>query len=294
LGRKTLAITEYDKGIALSPNDAVLYLNRAASYNALDRFDEALSDYDKALQLYPYDARAYLGASGTYIKMGKVDEANKNFNTAVALDPQFVLDKLSQDDPGARKKLLEYLRSKKENMGFQIQIPRLPSVTDEDLTPDGETGSETIKTSDFVLKIYGATFKESLGYLSEASLANYISDEKSKAQLSSARQEAIEGYIRSNALTEVLIPNSKSMILVESVSEDFLTKNQIDIMSSDSHIEAVGTRNGMVFGERKANSARVLFICRNKERSTYVLAYEDFVKGNIAFKFAISKVPPAH
>jgi clan AA aspartic protease (TIGR02281 family) len=59
IGFYDLAISEYNAGIKLDPDAEYLYLERAASYNAQRKFDEAITDINRAIQLKPMDVRAY-------------------------------------------------------------------------------------------------------------------------------------------------------------------------------------------------------------------------------------------
>src|SRR5437899_6382995 len=55
------AIGDYDRAIALDPNRAVAFFNRAGALAASGQMDRALADYDRAIELDPMDADAHVG-----------------------------------------------------------------------------------------------------------------------------------------------------------------------------------------------------------------------------------------
>jgi tetratricopeptide (TPR) repeat protein len=50
-GDLDLAIADFDRSIAIAPNDAVTYINRAWAYRRKGQYDRAWSDVDRAEQL---------------------------------------------------------------------------------------------------------------------------------------------------------------------------------------------------------------------------------------------------
>jgi clan AA aspartic protease (TIGR02281 family) len=53
------AISDFNAGIKLDPDDEDFYLSRAASFNAQAKFDDALNDVNKAIQLKPMNVSGY-------------------------------------------------------------------------------------------------------------------------------------------------------------------------------------------------------------------------------------------
>jgi tetratricopeptide (TPR) repeat protein len=53
------AVLDYDRGIALAPNNAELYFNRGISQVQLQNHKQALADYNTAIRLQPNHALAY-------------------------------------------------------------------------------------------------------------------------------------------------------------------------------------------------------------------------------------------
>ena len=70
-----LAIKEYEKGIALKEIDpegaANCYQNRARQYERLREYDKALADYDSAIALEPESAARYTDRALFYRKYKK-------------------------------------------------------------------------------------------------------------------------------------------------------------------------------------------------------------------------------
>jgi tetratricopeptide (TPR) repeat protein len=87
LDRTDDAIADYACAIDRDPTIAILYTNRGNVYATLGRFNEALADYERALTIDPTYATVY-GARGlTYAKMGCHMEALADYTQAIELDP---------------------------------------------------------------------------------------------------------------------------------------------------------------------------------------------------------------
>ena len=50
------AITDFDKGLQLKPDDALAYFRRGSAKDELERYGDAIADFDKGIQLKPDDA----------------------------------------------------------------------------------------------------------------------------------------------------------------------------------------------------------------------------------------------
>jgi tetratricopeptide (TPR) repeat protein len=81
------SIAEYDKAIALKPNDAILYNGWALSRRGKGDLDGAMADIEKALALYPSFAEAFNNRG--IIKQDKkdYDGAIADFDKALSLNP---------------------------------------------------------------------------------------------------------------------------------------------------------------------------------------------------------------
>ena len=87
LERLQEVIADCTEAIRLTPDNARLYLERAAARSTLDCYEEALADYDRAIQFDPYNVAAYLGRSRAKSELGRHEEAISDYDQAVHLDP---------------------------------------------------------------------------------------------------------------------------------------------------------------------------------------------------------------
>jgi len=85
IGKYQEAITDYDKVIALDPNDTDAYYNRGLTKDYLQRYEEAIADYDKAISLEPNAADAYNNRGISYETLGLDKLANQDFAKAKEL-----------------------------------------------------------------------------------------------------------------------------------------------------------------------------------------------------------------
>ena len=74
-GKYDDAIADFDKAIALDPNDAAAYGNRGNAYYSKGEVDRAIADYTKVIALNPNDAKAYYNRGNAYDDKGEVDRA---------------------------------------------------------------------------------------------------------------------------------------------------------------------------------------------------------------------------
>ncbi|MDR2034080.1 MAG: tetratricopeptide repeat protein [Helicobacteraceae bacterium] len=76
------AIADYSQGLALCDGcDRYLpYINRAASYVALERYDLAARDYKAAIKLEPYQPLPYRNLADVYIRLGDYDGAIESYS----------------------------------------------------------------------------------------------------------------------------------------------------------------------------------------------------------------------
>jgi tetratricopeptide (TPR) repeat protein len=102
LGQYNLAITEYDKAIALEPNFTFLYLRAGANYRRLafeipnpeaarPVYEQSLEYFDKAARinesLEVFDPTPYLSIARTYSQLGEFFVAARNVQKALEFDP---------------------------------------------------------------------------------------------------------------------------------------------------------------------------------------------------------------
>jgi tetratricopeptide (TPR) repeat protein len=81
------AIADYDKAIALEPEDAVAYYNRGVSYLVLEQYERAIEDYDKAIELKPDYADAYNNRGLSYSLIKETQRALFDYDKAIEIDP---------------------------------------------------------------------------------------------------------------------------------------------------------------------------------------------------------------
>lgn len=102
LGQYNLAISEYDKAIAIEPKFTFLYRRAGANYRRLafeiPNIEEARPVYEKSLEYFDkaaninktlevYDPGPYLSIASTYSQMGEFFAAARNVQKALEFDP---------------------------------------------------------------------------------------------------------------------------------------------------------------------------------------------------------------
>jgi len=85
-GKYDLAIEEYGKALAASPNFAAAYYDRAIAYNGKGNYDTAIADYTKAININQFDTHAYSNRGAVYYRKGYYDMAIADFTKAIAID----------------------------------------------------------------------------------------------------------------------------------------------------------------------------------------------------------------
>ena len=83
LGQHHDAHAAFRTSIALAPNSAECYYNRARAAEALGRSDQAKSDYNRALELDPALTPALINRGILAHKSGKYDDAVTDFRQAI-------------------------------------------------------------------------------------------------------------------------------------------------------------------------------------------------------------------
>ena len=81
------SIEDYNKVLAINPNDAEAYFNRGNVYGQKGDFNHAIEDFNKALAINPNDADAYYNRGGAYYDKDDYDRAIEDYNKAIYIDP---------------------------------------------------------------------------------------------------------------------------------------------------------------------------------------------------------------
>jgi tetratricopeptide (TPR) repeat protein len=89
LGRSEMALSSYDRALALRPDFIQAWNNRGAVLKQLQRFSEALECYDRALELQPDTVEVLNNRAGVLHDMRRHGEALAGYDRALALRPNY-------------------------------------------------------------------------------------------------------------------------------------------------------------------------------------------------------------
>ncbi len=81
------ALEDFNEALALQPDDPAIFHNLGIAKRMLDDFDGAIADYDRSLSLRPNDPGTLNGRGITKRKQGDFEGALADFNRAIALRP---------------------------------------------------------------------------------------------------------------------------------------------------------------------------------------------------------------
>jgi tetratricopeptide (TPR) repeat protein len=87
-GKSEEALSEFDKAIALDPNNAQALYGRGLLYQAEQQHQLAIDDFTAANGLTPQQAEPLLGRAISYLALDKAKEAAADLDEAVQADPQ--------------------------------------------------------------------------------------------------------------------------------------------------------------------------------------------------------------
>jgi hypothetical protein len=87
-GQYEAAISEWKKGLELSPNDPKAHVNLGFALDQVGRPDEAITHYQKALEIEPENPEAHMNLGIALAGTGKLDQAITHYQKALELDPE--------------------------------------------------------------------------------------------------------------------------------------------------------------------------------------------------------------
>ncbi len=87
-GQNELALSKLDEAVALSPEWALLYYNRAVAHSRLKHTENAIADYTRALDLkYEHSDQAYVGRARQYFGSDRFDLALADCSRSIEIKP---------------------------------------------------------------------------------------------------------------------------------------------------------------------------------------------------------------
>ena len=92
LGRYQQALRDYDAAIRLETRDPNLYQERAYTHQKLHDAERAIQDFDKVIAMNPRDARfveTYVLRGVGYRELGRYEQAMQDFDAAIGMNPRF-------------------------------------------------------------------------------------------------------------------------------------------------------------------------------------------------------------
>lgn len=81
------ALQHYSGGIAVDPDNHVLYSNRSAVLARLGRYQEALSDAERTVELKPDWPKGYSRLGYPLLQLGRCQEAKEKYQEGLKLEP---------------------------------------------------------------------------------------------------------------------------------------------------------------------------------------------------------------
>lgn len=86
-GNLEMAVVDYSSALDLSPEDALLFSNRANVYRELNRPVEAMSDINRSIELNPQNPAAFYVRGLLFEALGNREDARRDFLRAHEISP---------------------------------------------------------------------------------------------------------------------------------------------------------------------------------------------------------------
>ena len=88
MGENDLAVSDFDRAIQLSPEEPDFYMHRGVAYENQDQFDNAIRDYSHVIRIEPEDSDAWVNRGVVYFRTGDYQRALADFSEAARFDPE--------------------------------------------------------------------------------------------------------------------------------------------------------------------------------------------------------------
>jgi formylglycine-generating enzyme required for sulfatase activity/Tfp pilus assembly protein PilF len=116
------AIQDLNVAIELEPDHAASYNNRGHAYHKLGKDEKAIADFDKSLELAPAQAETYLGRGQAYNGLGNFEKALADLDRAIELDPEPLTLSYAYADRGYAKFRLDDLQGAFDDLYAAIEL----------------------------------------------------------------------------------------------------------------------------------------------------------------------------
>ncbi len=87
-GQYDKAVSDFTKGLSITPGKLLLYTNRARTYSKLGRFEDALNDTEEAIRLDPEGWKAYEVRARIFTRLARYEEARRDYSEVIRLTPR--------------------------------------------------------------------------------------------------------------------------------------------------------------------------------------------------------------
>ncbi len=85
-GEFEFAVANYNKAVALNPENTSIYLNRALAFFKKKDYEKAIADYNKVIEINPNELIAYSNRANSYEKLGNIEKAVADYKKIIEID----------------------------------------------------------------------------------------------------------------------------------------------------------------------------------------------------------------